>query len=98
MRVEREDARGRLALEQHVEEDALLLLERARERDVRVERLEDRLDDLLGGEGLDIGLADELCDASLHDGERYQHERCLSMALAKLGCGPSTAVAQDSRA
>jgi hypothetical protein len=78
VRVEREHARGRLALEQHVEEDALLLLERARERDVGVERLEDRLDDLLGAECLDVGLADELCDASLHDGERYQHEQYLS--------------------
>ncbi len=52
-------------------EDALLLLERAGERDLGVERLEHRLDDLLGGEGLDVGLADELCDAPLHRAERY---------------------------
>ena len=77
MRVEREDAGVRLALEEHVEEDALLLLERARERDLGVERLEDGVDDLLGGQRLDVGLADELCDAPLHRGERYHSSAML---------------------
>jgi hypothetical protein len=36
------------------------------ERYVRVERVEDRLDDLLGAERLDVGLADELYDAPIH--------------------------------
>ena len=40
VRVDREDARLRLEPEQHVEEDRLLLLERARERDLARELLE----------------------------------------------------------
>src|SRR5688572_24184258 len=69
--VEREDPGLRLVLEQHVEEDALLLLERARERDLGVQRLEHRRDDPVGAQRLDVGLADEFCGASLHRAERY---------------------------
>ena len=57
--VEREHAGVRLAREEEIENDALLLLERAREREVRVEPLEHHLDHTLGAEPLDIGRPDE---------------------------------------
>ncbi len=72
MRVEREHPGLRLALEKHVEEDAVLLLERAREGQRGVQALERRVEHVPGGEGLDVGLADELGDAPLHRAERYQ--------------------------
>src|SRR5581483_3551062 len=54
VRVDREDPRVRLAREQQVEEDRLLLLERARERDLAGEPLEQELDDLLCRPRLDV--------------------------------------------
>ena len=72
MGVESEDPCVGLALEEQVEEDGLLLLERAGEGDVRMEGFEDGVDDLRCGQRLDVGLADELCDAPLHRGEPYQ--------------------------
>src|SRR5207237_7856988 len=50
----REDARTRLEREQHVDEDRLLLLERARERDLARELLEQQREDLLGRVRLDL--------------------------------------------
>jgi hypothetical protein len=47
VRVDREDARLRLELEEHVEQHRLLLLEGAGERDAAWERLEDGAEDLL---------------------------------------------------
>ena len=54
VRVDREHARLRLVLEQHVEQDRLLLLERARERNAAGELVEDVLDDPLRRPGLDV--------------------------------------------
>ena len=54
MRVDREDARLRVGREEHVEEDGLLLLERARERDAAGELLDRERDDALGGPRLDV--------------------------------------------
>jgi hypothetical protein len=70
VRVEREDARARLSLQQHVDENAFLLLEGARERDRR-QALECRVEHVPRGEGLDVGFADELLGAPLHRRERY---------------------------
>ncbi len=46
-------------VEQHVEQDGLLLLEGAGERDPGVEPVERKVDDLLCGERLDVGVTDE---------------------------------------
>src|SRR5262249_61815983 len=54
VRVDREDARLRIEREQQVEEDRLLLLERARERHRAGELVDDELEDLLGGQRLDV--------------------------------------------
>ena len=54
VRVDREDLRLRIELEQHVEQDRLLLLERARERRPARELPEHVLDDPLGGPRLDV--------------------------------------------
>ena len=54
VRVDREDARLRVGREEHVEEDRLLLLERARERDAARELLERVRDDALGRPRLDV--------------------------------------------
>ena len=52
--VDREHARLRLECEQHVEQDGLLLLEGARERDAAGELLEREPDDALGRPHLDV--------------------------------------------
>ncbi len=54
MRVDREDASRGLGREEHVEQDGLLLLERARERDAAGELLERELDDALCRPRLDV--------------------------------------------
>ena len=63
---------GELALQEHVEQDALLLLEGAGEGERGVQALERGVEHVPGGKGLDVGLADELGDAPLHRAERYQ--------------------------
>jgi hypothetical protein len=54
MRVDREDARLRLELEDHVEQDGLLLLEGAGERDAARELGKHELEDPLRGPRLDV--------------------------------------------
>ncbi len=85
VRVEREDARARLALEEHVEDDALLLLERAGERHRGVEALERRIDHLSGGKRLDVGVSDELLDAPLHRANGISHDErlCTGLVIAR---------------
>ncbi len=82
VRVEREDPGLRLALEQHVDEHALLLLEGARERERGVQALERSVDHLPGGQGFHVGLADELDDAPLHPANRISHDERLWATLA----------------
>ena len=53
MSVDREDARGGVGGEEHVEEDALLLLEGTGEGDAWAEALDQGLDELLGGSSSD---------------------------------------------
>ena len=77
MRVEREDPGVGSAREEHVDEDALLLLEGAREGDVRVQRLEDGLDDLLCAQALDVGCTHALLDAPLLVPNGITHENRL---------------------
>ena len=76
--------RAAATLEEHVEQDAFLLLEGAGEGDPGVEVVEHRLDDLLRREGFGVGRADELRDASLHARNGTTHQGLLSAALQKL--------------
>ena len=62
MRVEREHTRARLDLEEHVEDDALLSLERARQRQVGMEALDHVGEQLAGGQLLGLALTDERLD------------------------------------
>ena len=64
--VEREDARVGSDREQHVEEHRLLALERAGERELRVEVLDHHTEDLGCAQRLGIGVADEGPDVRLH--------------------------------
>src|SRR3954454_24342854 len=54
VRVDREDASLRVEREEHVEKNRLLLLERARERDLARELLKDPREDLFGIQRLDV--------------------------------------------
>ncbi len=64
--VEGEHAGVRLDREEHVEQHRLLLLERAGEREVRVEVLDHDTEDLGCGERLWIGGADEGAKVGFH--------------------------------
>ena len=85
MRVEREDPGARLALEEHVEQDALLLLERAGKGHRGVQALQRRIDHLSGRERLDVGVPDQLRDAPLHRANGITHDETLCTGLAVVG-------------